>query len=138
MTNAQFNEIVEILFGTTARASRALGFDRDTITAARKGKTKKGADFPVPLRMELAVAGWRSQQRRVVGGEAAAKSGEIRSEVEVFTDKPRAITLELWFPEDAARLRKLIAEWPPAAAIVISVVMGSPARVAGSDWVAAQ
>lgn len=56
MTNDDFDKFVQTRFGgKTSSAATELDMHRDTIDALRTGKTRKGAEYPVPRHVELAV-----------------------------------------------------------------------------------
>lgn len=140
MTREQFAEIIAMNFRSISAAAQALDFDRDTINAAISGETRKGADFPLPRRLVLALKGYLAEKGKITSTAAAITASKTTDNEGVqiyYNDSVREISPDLWFQGQTAEFERVRESWPQAAAVILSVLMGCPARVDGSDWVAA-
>ncbi len=135
MKNEDFKKHVELIFNSKTDAAQKLGFDRDAIKAACCGKTRKGTEYPVPLKMELALAGYHARCKTDFNKSVPPQNAPAKSQVEMyFNSQIRPFTPELWMGEQTQQMKDLIKAWPDAAAVLISIIMGCPIRIDGGDW----
>lgn len=71
MTNSQFDAWASRHFRSTLACAKALGLDRETVTALRAGRTRKGSPCPVPAHIAMACAGWTIGAHDYDGGRVA-------------------------------------------------------------------
>jgi hypothetical protein len=68
MTNTEFADFRQRYFRSVAACAKAWEMDRDTVTSLETGQTRRGTEYPVPLHIALACAGWAVGVREYDGG----------------------------------------------------------------------